>query len=154
MRFFIVFKFNSKKFKVAVVVILSTIAVSTTATATWQMWEVDPNSKSEVVANATNSVNKVLELAKTQIDNLKKAVQARTQERDTILNTANVHIKTANDKIDAAASSAQALETTASSLQTSIVDPNSAASNTTADTDIKEVSVTPVNPTSSASTSN
>lgn len=154
MRFFIVFKFNSKKFKVAVVVILSTIAVSTTATAAWEMWKVDPNSKSEVVASATNSVNKVLESAKTQIDNLNKAVQARTQERDTILNTANDRIKTANDKIDAAASSAQTLETTASSLQTSIDYSKSAASNANADTEINEVSVTPDNPTSSASTSN
>ncbi|WP_373719450.1 hypothetical protein [Weissella soli] len=148
------FKFNSKKFKVAVVVILSTIAVSTTATATWQMWKVDPNSNSEVVASATTSVNNVLGLAKTQIDNLKKAVQARTQERDTILNTANDRIKTANDKIDVAASSAKTLETTASSLQTSIDDSKSEASNTTADTYINEVSVTPVNPTSSASSSN
>ena len=139
MRFFIVGKFNSKKLKVAVAVALCSVAVSTTALASWQLLNFHSNSYKKIV-DADGVVDGVLTAAQEEITALKNVVNSRSSETKYVQNAANSQMSSVNTDIDSAASSASDLEKKASDLQASITaDSSSVSSATKADTEVEYV---------------
>ncbi|WP_373770552.1 hypothetical protein [Weissella soli] len=124
-------KMKSKKFKVAVVVLLCTLAISTTATAAWKMLSVvDPKLDTSIISTVKSATDKINEL--------RQAVNARTNERNNILNTANKRIDEANKKINTANSKASDLASSATSLKNAIDASESQSTNA----DLQVVDVT------------
>ncbi len=121
-------KMKSKKFKVAVVVLLCTLAVSTTAVAaSFQLLNFN-DTKYKTVKNAVSdggAVAKAIDAAKTKISDLQKAVTARSNERDDVQTKANSTMSSVNADIDTTASTAAALEDKATELQTTVNTDNS-----------------------------
>lgn len=139
MRFFIVGKFNSKKLKVAVAVALCSVAVSTTALASWQLLNFNSTGYETIVSAVKKDgvVDGVLTAAQEEITALKNVVSARSSETKAVQNAANSQMSSVNTDIDSAASSASDLEKKASALQASITaDSSSVSSATTADTEV------------------
>lgn len=116
-------KMKSKKFKVAVVVLLCTLAVSTTAVAaSFQLLKFHEGTSTTVQTQltGTGNIEKVITDAKGLISKLQGAVTARSAERDAALSSANSTISTANAKIDNIAASASSLESDAKTAQSQV----------------------------------